>query len=109
MAIARITIDIVVCNQRLAELENQAAQMSQFIELIETLLQITLKVSWVSPAAKALVAKFTVLLISIRLALRIIERYIADLRLVIEQTMAAEGRIESGIVGRLRTDGIFGA
>lgn len=108
MAIARITVDIGVANQRLAELETQAGQIKTFITAINHTLTIALAISWVSPAAKALVIKFQALLEVIERALRIVERYIADLKLVIEQTMAVEGRLEDGIVGRLRTDDVFG-
>jgi len=91
------------------KLENFKAKRQALINLMsrirETIVALA-SVSWLSPGSAALLQKFLRFYRQIEEALRIVDEYIHDMEVVIEQYTKVEGRLQE-LASGLRTD-VFG-
>jgi len=104
--VVSIKVSIPEFRSKLAAFRDHRQRLVKFIDNLERVINVISKVSWVSPASKALLVKFQTLLKTVRTALKIVEKYISDLENAIKMFSDAEARIEQK-VNSLRTD-VFG-
>jgi uncharacterized protein YukE len=101
-----IKVEINVMRQECQHCQTQRQQLQRIMQAIFSAMQILATVAWISPASKALWAKFQLLYKQIEEALRIVDDYISKLEFAMQQYRETDERATSRIDG-LKTD-IFG-
>jgi len=106
MAMQRIVVDLNVVDKKIQSFIGKLQTLKKVMNAIDMTIKALSTVSWVSPASKALLAKYNLLLKQIQEAIRIVDEYIHDLMVV----RTSYGNIEKALQDRvsgLRTD-VFG-
>jgi len=106
MTVTIIKISIPEFRSKLEAFRNHRQRLIAFMNNLENAINVIAKVAWVSPASKALLAKFTMLLQTVRTSLRIVEKYISDLEEATRMFTDADSRVAQKI-DTLKTE-VFG-
>jgi DNA repair ATPase RecN len=99
----KILVKIAVFKSKLEAFRKHRQELLTFMNNLETAVNAIATVAWISPASKALLVKLQALLQTVKISLRIVEKYISDLEIAMQQFSAVEDRIEQK-VNALKTD-----
>ena len=91
---AVLKVDLGIVRGKLDSFSGKRQTLMNVMQQIRTVMQALAAVSWISPAARALLQKFLQLYKQIEEAIRIVDEYIHDLGVVIEQYTAIEQRLQ---------------
>ena len=107
MAMSKVLkVDVGIVTNKLNSFKDKLKNLQNYMQAIKVIIETLSKVSWISPSARAFLAQFQMLYKQIEEAIRIVQEYIHDLEIVIQQYTAIEQRLQDK-AGSLRTD-IFG-
>ena len=101
-----INVNINIMREECNKCTSQRQSLLDFMRRVNDLMRVLSAVAWISPASRALWAKFQLLYRQIEEALRIVEDYIQKLDFAMQQYGDVDRRLEEK-VGTLKTD-IFG-
>jgi hypothetical protein len=101
--VKKIRISIPMFRRKLDAFRRHRQELLTFMNNLEIAVNAIATVAWVSPASKALLVKLRALLETVKVSLRIVEKYISDLETAMQQFSAVEDRIEQK-VNALKTD-----
>jgi DNA repair ATPase RecN len=103
---AVLKVDVGIAARKLDSFKGKRQTLIKVMQRIREVMIALATVSWISPSSAALLQKFLQFYKQIEEALRIVEEYIHDLEVVIEQYTKIEDRLKEK-ASALRTD-IFG-
>jgi len=103
---AVLKVDLNIVKVKLDSFKGKKSSLMTLMQQIKTVMDTLAKVAWVSKAAAAFYMKFQMLYKQVEEALRIVDEYIHDLNIVIEQYTKIEVRLTEKAEA-LRTD-VFG-
>jgi uncharacterized protein YukE len=101
-----LTVKIPVLQNKLDSFKQKRQRIQQVMDTIDQIINTLAKVAWISPAARAFLAKYQILRLQILAALKVIDGYITFLDNSIQQYGNVETLV-SGKVDALRSSGIF--
>lgn len=103
-AVLKVDVNIVI--KKLDSFKNKRQTLQNVMQRIREIMIALATVSWISPASARLLQKFLQMYKQIEEAIRIVDEYIHDLGVVIEQYTKIEDRLTE-TASALRTD-VFG-
>jgi len=103
---AVLKVDLRIVNTKLGTFRTKRQSLYNLMESIKRIITALATVSWISPASRMLLQKFLQLYRQIEEAFRIVDEYIHDLEVVLQQYQQIEQRLSDKAEG-LKTD-IFG-
>lgn len=103
---AVLKVDLNIVNNKLGSFRNKRRTLQSVMENIRRTITALATISWISPAARMMLQKFLTLYRQIEEAIRIVDEYIHDMEVIIEQYSKVEKLLEDKS-GALKTD-IFG-
>ena len=106
MAMVRIVVDLSVVDKKIQSFLQKLNTLKKVMATIDRIIKVLAATSWISPASKALLAKYQLLKKQIDEAIRIVDEYIHDLMTVRTQYGNVE-KLLNDKIGALKTD-VFG-
>ena len=106
MAMKRIVVDLSVVDKSIQKFIGTLQNLKKFLQVIDGIMKVLSVASWISPASKALYAKYQLLKRQVEEAIRIVDEYLHDLMTLRTQYGNVEKALQDKI-GALKTD-VFG-
>jgi len=103
---AVLKVDLRIVNSKLGSFRTKRQSLYSLMEALKKTMTALATIAWISPASRMLLQKFLKLYRQIEEAFRIVDEYIHDLEVVMEQYQQVEKRL-SDKAESLKTD-IFG-
>jgi len=103
---AKLKVDLGLATRKLESFKSTRQKLSAIMQAVKAAMIALATVSWISPASAAILQKFLQFYRQLEEALKIVDEYIHDLQVVLDQYTAIEQRLQEKAKG-LRTD-VFG-